>query len=750
MQIGLHSSLEAVSSGRVSAIQNQSTPNTLVHGNQPRRPCPVAALSIQQIVSHRRFFVPVKFGINQAAMVREEVGGCADDFPHRIINHFAGRHGFGSTGEAHTIGMKSLAIHSDIDTVRDATDLVRLIGEHVALRPKGREHVGLCPFHADKNPSFCVVTHKGNAFYKCHACGAGGDAFDFVMNYHRMEFGESLRFLAERAHITLQPTQRKNASPNTDENATRRTDLRKANAFAATFFQRTLSDQDTGAAARAVITARGISDEMVQTFAIGAAPDQWDSLTNLIRRRDLSESLFKKAGLLKPRKEGDGCYDAFRNRLIFPICDDVGNPIAFGARKINPTDEPKYLNSAESPLFSKSKTLYGLHRAKRAIIEAKQAIVTEGYTDVIACHQAGICNVVGTLGTALTPDHARILARLCETVVLVFDGDEAGQKAADRALEVFFTESVDIKICVLPDELDPDELLKLPDGRARFEESLAKSIDALEFKMDRFRSQVQGVTGISARQKRLEMFLVELSNMGFAALQGVKKRLVLAQLADLFNVTIADVEAAMPAPRRQAPVPAADSNDVEATEEPTDQPLAQIVGGFGDISPARRRAEQDILAILIYQPELHTHPFALPDGREGRVHALFNSIDFADPVNRHLAEAVLTPLSRGEVFSVQQLLRTITQPQARDLASALYFKGEQWCETNPDQAAQILCQAACSLHSHINLNEYHETVSQYRQVKNTPDKALQAAQTVIEQRRRQGNIASAIVRGVRS
>ena len=427
---------------------------------------------------------------------------------------------------------------------------MRLIGEHVSLRPKGREHVGLCPFHDDKNPSFAVVTHKGNAFYKCHSCGAGGDAFDFVMNYHRMQFGEALRFLADRANIILKP--RREEPPGADSTSSKRTDLRKANAFAATFFQRTLSDQSVGAVARDVITQRGISDEMVQAFMIGAAPDQWDALSNLIQRRSLPQEIFLAAGLLKPRKEGGGAYDAFRNRLMFPICDELGNPIAFGGRKIDPQDEPKYLNSAESAVFLKSKTLYGLNRAKRAIIEAKQAIITEGYTDVIACHQAGICNVVGTLGTALTRDHARMLSRLCETVVLVFDGDEAGQKAADRGLEVFFSEPVDVKICVLPDEFDPDELLKETNGRRRFDEAVNNSIDALEYKLNRFRSQLETASGISGRQKRLDAFLMDLSSIGMNSMQGVRRSMILARVAELLGVSIADVEAALPKSRKPA------------------------------------------------------------------------------------------------------------------------------------------------------------------------------------------------------
>jgi DNA primase len=653
--------------------------------------------------------------------------------------------------------------NSDVDAVREATDLVRLIGENVSLRPKGREHVGLCPFHDDKNPSFAVVTHKGNAFYKCHSCGAGGDAFDFVMNYHRMQFGEALRFLADRANITLKPRREETASG--DAASTKRADLRKANAFAATFFQRTLSDQSAGAIARDVIKQRGINDEMVQAFMIGAAPDQWDSLSNLIQRRSLPQEIFLAAGLLKPRKEASsggsgGAYDAFRNRLMFPICDELGNPIAFGGRKINPEDEPKYLNSAESAVFLKSKTLFGLNRAKRAIIEAKQAIITEGYTDVIACHQAGICNAVGTLGTALTRDHARLLSRLCETVVLVFDGDEAGQKAADRGLEVFFSEPVDVKICVLPDELDPDELLKQPNGRERFDEAVKGSIDAIEYKINRFRGQLESATGISGRQKRLEAFLMELSNIGIHAMQGVRRSMVLARIADLLDVSIADVEAALPKARK--PVAATIALDPSASDtELSDDARASIEV---DVPPARRRAELDLLSVLIYQPEVHASPIRTPDDREMLLCELITADHFADAGARTIAQAVLNRLSQGQQFTVQQLLSDFSESNARQLASSLYFDGQKLCEssvgssaggqtTGVDRAVHMFRAAATSLQSHISLEQYHQTVSEYRvaaATKDAPDRALLAAQSVFQQRRRQGHIASAIGRGVRS
>jgi DNA primase len=644
--------------------------------------------------------------------------------------------------------------HSDIELVRDATDLIRLIGDHVALRPRGREHVGLCPFHDDKNPSFAVVTHKGNAFYKCHACGAGGDAFDFVMNYHRMDFGEALRFLADRAGVTLRP--RRQESDTGDSAPSRRSDLRKANAFAATFFQRILTDESVGAAARQVIRTRGISDEMVQAFMLGAAPDSWDGLLNRIRKQSLDERLFVTAGLLKPRKEGAaGNYDAFRNRLIFPICDELGQPIAFGARKIDPEDEPKYLNSAESPLFSKSRTLYGLHLAKRQIIDKRCAIVTEGYTDVIACHQSGFRNVIATLGTALTREHAQILSRLCDRIVLLFDGDEAGQKAGGRGFEVlashfgltaFFHEKVDVDVCMLPDQLDPDELLKQPDGPSRFAALLEQSRDVLDFVFNRFRSQLDQSGGMSARQKLTEAFLLQLSELGFGKVQGLRRSLILARLAELLGVTPAQVDAAMPKARTVAPPQPQSSVAMQPESGP------ESVESSESVSPARRRAERDLLAMLIYQPELYSVRIATEEHRESTIDELIEPTHFEDALACDLARVMFGKLQRGETVTVQSMLGELVLPEAKSLASTLYFDGRRLCDSCPPGSSieQTLRSAVLSLLAHIQLRQYHQTVSDYRQCRDAPDKALRAVQSVLEQRRRQGHIASALGRGVRS
>ena len=234
-----------------------------------------------------------------------------------------------------------------------------------------------------------VVTHKGNAFYKCHACGASGDAFTFVTEYLRQDFRTALKMLASRAGIPL--TDR--ATHRTADTSTR--DMKDTLEKAAKFFQRNLRDQVSGETARNHLEARGVSNEMIEQFGIGVAPDAWDGLIKAATRDGATPQQLEAAGLIRARKTGSsgGHYDTFRNRLMFPIRDELGNDIAFGGRILNKDDEPKYVNSPETSLFKKSRTLYGLDLARRNIINMGQAIVTEGYTDVIACHQAGLARM---------------------------------------------------------------------------------------------------------------------------------------------------------------------------------------------------------------------------------------------------------------------------------------------------------------------------------------------------------------------
>lgn len=446
------------------------------------------------------------------------------------------------------------APHQQDDRTRvlDASDIVEVVGDHIALKPKGREFVGLCPFHDDHRPSMNVVPHK--QFYHCFSCGAGGDVFDFVMRFHGMSFREALEFLASRAGVELTPWRPGPGSQAPAEPGVTRETLRAANRAAQDFFRSILAHAEHGRAAREVIAARGISPAMAELFGLGAAPDRWDGLLTTVRHLGMDEAPFAEADLLKTRQDGSGRYDAMRNRLVFPILDRLGEPIAFGGRRLSDDgDEVKYINSAETRLFKKHATLYGLHAALRPIQNARSAVVVEGYTDVIACHQAGITSAVGTLGTAVTAEHARVLRQLCDTVVLVFDGDEAGMRAAERGLDVFFMEPVDVRVAVLPAGQDPDDLARTMEGAAALRTAVEDATDALTFRFDRLGAKLRErghEPGSNARARAIEEEVARLAELGMAQLPPIRQQTIVRRIASLAGVEESTVVAAIPRGRR--------------------------------------------------------------------------------------------------------------------------------------------------------------------------------------------------------
>ncbi len=436
--------------------------------------------------------------------------------------------------------------NDDARRVRDASDIVRVVGEHVALKARGREFVGLCPFHDDHTPSMNVIPAK--QIFHCFVCGAGGDVFNFVRRFHGMEFREALELLAQRAGVTLTPRRARAAGESEDEISA--ADLRRASAVARDFFQAILRHAEHGAPARAVIEKRGLSPEAVERFELGAAPDRWDGLVKTLEAKRLDLRPFAELGLIRPRDTG-GHYDAFRNRLMFPIFDRAGNPIAFGARRIDDADEPKYINSNDMRLFNKSRTLYALSHASREIQRAGVAVICEGYMDVIACHQAGVGNVVGVLGTALTREHARTLRQICHTVVLLFDGDDAGQRAADRSFDVFFSEDLDVRIATLSsvtDAKDPDELLKREGGRALLDSALARASDVMEYRYRRLAASLRG-SGAAETNRIVEDDLRKLVDLGLMNARPVRRQLILKRLSEVAGVDARAIVAARPAGR---------------------------------------------------------------------------------------------------------------------------------------------------------------------------------------------------------
>jgi DNA primase len=328
-------------------------------------------------------------------------------------------------------------------------DIVEVISRHVALKPSGTSFKGLCPFHDEKSPSFHV--HPGNAVFVCYGCGAKGSVINFVMKHQRLGFLEAVRELAREANIALPESGR----PAEDDG--RGAAAIEALAFAARFYRAVLH-RETGRAALDYLRRRGISDATIEEFGLGYAPDEWEGLRKYALGKGFTDEALFDAGLVRRRDDGRP-YDMFRGRVLFPIHDARGRVIGFGARTLG-EDQPKYLNSPEGPLFHKGRELYAAHFARPAALRAGRVVVVEGYTDVILCHQAGMREVVAGLGTALTPENARVLRRFGVPVTLLYDGDEAGLRAAERAAAILLAESVGGSVALLPGEQDPADLVK--------------------------------------------------------------------------------------------------------------------------------------------------------------------------------------------------------------------------------------------------------------------------------------------------
>jgi DNA primase len=332
--------------------------------------------------------------------------------------------------------------------IRDAAPIEEVVGQYVKLTQKGRNLLGLCPFHPETKPSFTVAPDKG-IFY-CFGCGAGGNVISFLMQHQRLSFPEAAEELARRYNITLTY---KDLGPEGGRQAQKRQLMQEINKEAAAFYQSNLTGP-RGEKGRAYVQKRGLTPEVVRDFQLGYALEEWDGLRKHLQNKGISLDAAQEVGLLMPRQHG-GFYDRFRDRLMFPILDRQGRVMAFGGRIIG-EGEPKYLNSPESPLYTKGRTLYGLPQAQEAMRQTGAALVVEGYLDLLALRVHGIANVVATLGTALTREQVRLLKNQVAKVVLVFDGDAAGARAMRRAFPLFASEGLAVRVLPLPEGHDPD------------------------------------------------------------------------------------------------------------------------------------------------------------------------------------------------------------------------------------------------------------------------------------------------------
>ena len=377
-----------------------------------------------------------------------------------------------------------------IQEIRDATDIVEVVSQYVTLKKRGKSFLGLCPFHHEKTPSFNVDPVRG--FYHCFGCGEGGDVFSFLMKMENIGFMGALRECADKAHIDIPMTEEDHGEVQEAEL------LYYANDMAAEFFRKCLHETDAGKRALAYLAERGFSEAAIRAFHLGYAPNLWDGVQKAAERVSVKIEHLAKAGLVIQRQGGNGYYDRFRGRLIFPIQNISGRIVGFGGRIMKAAEgQPKYLNSPETAIYQKGQILYGLAQSKTGIRKEDRVILCEGYTDLIRLYTEGFDFCAATSGTALTDSQARILSRYTRNVVLVFDGDSAGLEAAMRGAGVLFKAGMRVHMVALPPTEDPDTYLK-KHGRDAFSELIKKAVNIIDFQIAR-RQESNRLTSMESR-----------------------------------------------------------------------------------------------------------------------------------------------------------------------------------------------------------------------------------------------------------
>lgn len=362
-----------------------------------------------------------------------------------------------------------------INQIRDRIDIAEIVGQHVSLTRAGQNLKGLCPFHQEKSPSFTVSPSR--QIFHCFGCGAGGNVFTFLTRITGASFPETVRELGRKVGIDVQET-----TAHTGPQAAQAGRIEQLNRAVSDWFRHNLRDEQLGGEAREYLKGRGILPATIEQFGIGVAPAEWDALLKAAARQGFQQTDLAAAGLAIPRDSGSGYYDRFRARVMFTITDLRKRIVGFGGRVLG-EGTPKYLNSPDTPLFKKGQTLFGLDLAREAVTRTKTVVIVEGYFDAVALHQAGLTNTVATLGTALTPEHVQVLRRFASKVVLLFDPDPAGVRAALRGLDLFVNSGLGVKVVTLPAGDDPDTFVRKfgPGAFTKLEEQAPSLLDfALE------------------------------------------------------------------------------------------------------------------------------------------------------------------------------------------------------------------------------------------------------------------------------
>ena len=532
-----------------------------------------------------------------------------------------------------------------ISEIKNAADIVDIVSEAVLLKKTGKNFSGLCPFHTEKTPSFTVSPDK-QIFY-CFGCGSGGNVFSFLMKQEGLSFPETARRLAKRYGIDL-PIKR--LSPDQKKKIGERESLLDINRRAMDFFYQALCRGKAGQAARSYLERRGVSQKTIDDFKLGYASDSWDRLLKYLTNQQISPAVIEKSGLILPRKNKSGYYDRFRNRIVFPIIDTNMQVIGFGGRVLDDS-LPKYLNSPETPVYNKGRSLYGIQQAKDKCRSTGTVYIVEGYLDLLALYQHGIENCVATLGTALTSDHVRLLTRYAGRMILVYDSDEAGIRSARRCIDTFWQEHVDFsrgdvfreekadtRILVLPDGHDPDSYLR-EKGLESFQKAAAQAPGIVSFLIE----QSIAEHGLSTEGKI--RVVADLKGSLAAINDNVARSLYVKQLAERIGIEESIILQEIRA--------GAASMDAKVSGKRVD--LVESEGS---------RLERQIIAMMLQFPAI------MPEIRQ------YDVIEYIDNPRLH---SIATTILESRISSDKQISDLfIDKPELERLISSLAMIEESW------------------------------------------------------------------------
>jgi DNA primase len=542
------------------------------------------------------------------------------------------------------------------EQVRQSIDIVDLVGGYIQLRRQGRNYVGICPWHDDSRPSLNVNPERQS--WKCWVCDVGGDVFSFVMKAEGLEFREALELLAEKAGVELRPQQSGGGAQSSAGSEKKR--LLDVTAWAEEQFHRYLLESPDAEVARRYLTDRGITADTVRKFHLGFSPNRWDWLLERARAKQFHPKLLERAGLAIPRDMEGGHYDRFRGRVLFSIRDTRSRPIAFGGRVLPQfADErtAKYINSPETPLFSKSRELYGLDAAREGITREKQVVVLEGYTDCLMAHQHGLANMVAVLGTALGEAHLHVLRRFTDSIVLVLDGDAAGRRRTneiiDSLLALFVKNQIDLRILTLPEGLDPCDFIA-SQGSDAFRQVIATAVDALEHK---FRSVTHGLdlsTDTHRATEAVEQVLGTLAQLRPASSEAasptlLREQQMLGRIAREFRLPEEQLRNRLTALRRSRQSrPTQTRRDAAETPAPAEQ------------SQPLTAWDRDLLALVLLEPSYLT-----------RIEAAPNRAKFGSPVAERIYNRCLELAQNDEPIEFNRLLLAFDDPEAKNALVSL-------------------------------------------------------------------------------